>query len=274
MAAPASAPPSDPPAVDGPAVRIPKYYALKQRLLAMTAGHQPGAALPTERELSARFGVSRTTVRQALHELTVEGRLHRQQGRGTFVAAPKVAQSLQLTSFTEDMRAQGRRPASRLLDVGTLRADAELAARLGLPTGGRVLRLVRLRLADDEPLALETAHLPARRFADLSRRLRADPSLSLYRLLEEEYAIRLADADERIGTVLAEPQPASLLRIDVGSPVLRMARLSWDQDGMPVEYVLSLYRGDRFEFVTRLHRPAGAVPDAAGQGTARAPRTE
>ena len=119
----------------------------------------PGTPVPPERTLAAEFDTSRTTVRQALQELVVEGRLERIQGKGTFVAKPKVSQALQLTSYTEDMRAQGLEPTSQLLDIGYVTADDRLAGLLDITAGGRVLRIERLRLANGEPMAIETTHL-------------------------------------------------------------------------------------------------------------------
>lgn len=151
--------------------RVPKYYRLKRHLLDMTDTMPPGTPVPPERTLAAEFDTSRTTVRQALQELVVEGRLERIQGKGTFVAKPKVSQALQLTSYTEDMRAQGLEPTSQLLDIGYVTADDTLAGLLDITTGGRVLRIERLRLASGEPMAIETTHLSAKRFPALRRSL-------------------------------------------------------------------------------------------------------
>ena len=139
--------------------RVPKYYRLKKHLLDMTETQSPGTPVPPERTLAAEFDTSRTTVRQALQELVVEGRLERIQGKGTFVAKPKVSQALQLTSYTEDMRAQGLEPTSQLLDIGYITADDRLAGLLDITAGGRVLRIERLRMANGEPMAIETTHL-------------------------------------------------------------------------------------------------------------------
>src|SRR5690606_40553681 len=133
--------------------------------------HSPG------RPLAAAFAVSRTTVRKALAELTVEGRLLRVQGKGTFAAKPKVAQPLQLSSYTEDMLAQGRQPASRLLEVSEVPADDELAGLLDVSAGDNALLLRRLRLADGEPMAIENTDLTLTRFPGLTTRLVAGASL-------------------------------------------------------------------------------------------------
>ncbi|WP_137813415.1 GntR family transcriptional regulator [Gandjariella thermophila] len=242
--------------VDGGRSRVqrePKYWGLKRHLLDMLRSMPAGSPIPTERSLAAEFDVSRTTVRQALAELTVEGRLLRVQGKGTFAAEPKVAQRLQLSSYTEDMRAQGRQPSSRLLEAAEEPADADLARLLGVRTGAKVLRLRRLRLADDEPMAIETTHLALGRFRGLRRYLAETGSL--YQVLREKFGVEMGHAEETIETALASPEEAELLGADVGMPMLLLSRHSFDTDGKPVEWVRSVYRGDRYKFVATLNRP-------------------
>ena len=113
--------------------------------------------MPTERELAERFETSRTTVRQAIAELVVDGRLERTQGRGTFVAQPKLMQVRQLTSFSQDLQSQGRRPGSVMLQIDEQPADAEVSAHLEVPPGTPIHRVERLRTAADEPIAHEIA---------------------------------------------------------------------------------------------------------------------
>lgn len=235
------------------AQREPKYWGLKQHLLDVLRSLPPGAPMPTERSLATDFDVSRTTVRQALAELTVEGRLVRVQGKGTFAAEPKVAQRLQLSSYTDDMRAQGRQPTSRQLEITEMPAQQELATLLGTGASSTVLRLRRLRIADGEPMAIETTHLALSRFRGLALELEAGGSL--YRVLRESFGVQLGHADETIETALASPEEAELLGADVGLPMLLLSRHSFDTDGWPVEWVRSIYRGDRYKFVARLHPP-------------------
>ncbi|MET8579934.1 GntR family transcriptional regulator [Streptomyces collinus] len=241
------------------AARVPKYYRIKQQVLEITQALQPGSAMPAERLLAVRFGTSRTTIRQALQELVGEGRLDRIQGKGTFVAQPKLYRTLQLTSHTEDMRAQGLEPASQVLDIGEIAADAHLADLLGIEVGDRVLRIERLRLASGDPMAIETTHLSGRRFPGLRQWLTTYPSL--YTALAEVYGVHLAEADETIETSLSTPREAHLLATDVGLPMLLLSRHSRDADGTPVEWVRSVYRGSRYKFVAALRRPV-AGPSA------------
>lgn len=232
----------------------PKYYGVKTALLESIVDARPGTPLAPERELAERFSTSRTTIRQALAELVIEGRLERTQGRGTFVAHPKVAQALQLTSYTQDMQAAGRRPASRLLAVETIGADIDLAEKLAIEPGSDVVQVTRLRLADDSPMAVETSHLDGERFPKLEVYLRN--GASLYATLSDVFDVHLAEAVETIETVLCPPRVAEILETETGAPMLLLCRHSRDSDGRPVEFVRSLYRGDRYKFVTTLTPPA------------------
>jgi GntR family transcriptional regulator len=241
--------------------RVPKYHRLKEALLEIIGELPAGSLLPTERALCETYGVSRTTVRQALQELLVEGRLYRLQGKGTFVARPKMVQTLALTSYTEDMQARGLAPASRLLAAERLPADAEVAEMLDLRPGTDVLRLERLRLADREPMAVETLFVESARFPALEHRL--SQGSSFYELLRTHYRVALAEGEETIESALASAADARLLGTEVGSAVLLLTRRTWDSDGRPVEFVRSLYRGDRYRFLTRLRLLASAPPASA-----------
>jgi GntR family transcriptional regulator len=231
----------------------PKYYELRQWLRAQVDGMAPGTPVTPERALSERFNVSRTTVRQALHDLAVEGRIVRRQGRGTFVAPPKLTQPMQLQSYTQAMTSQGRRPGSRVVDVAVVDAEPDVAEHLGLEPGVPVVRLERVRYADDEPMAVETVYLEHARFPDVGDELTSDASL--YRLLAERYGVEPAGAEETIETVLAPPAAARILGTDAATPMLLLTRSTRDDAGRPVEYVRSLYRGDRFRFRVELPRP-------------------
>ena len=151
------------------------------------------------------------------------------------------------------MLAQGRRPGSRLVDVAVIDAEADVAAKLGLPERAEVVRLERVRYADGEPMAVETVYLDHQRFPDIGDLLTTD--VSLYNLLEDRYGVVPVAADETIETVLAPPAASRLLGTDATTPMLLLTRSSSDDDGRPVEYVRSLYRGDRYRFIARIRRP-------------------
>ncbi len=234
---------------------VPKYRQLQHVLEEMIDRLQPGDPLPPERELEQEFGVSRVTVRQALQQLVLAGRLERIQGRGTFVARPKVEQVLALTSFSEEMVQRGMRPGSRTLGVQRIAARGPIAQALELPEGAAVLVLRRLRLADDEPMALETVYLPAERFPDLEQ---TDlTNRSLYAWLAERHGVELSHATQTIEATVLGAEDARLLEVAPGMPAFRLERVSYDQFGRPVELVRSLYRGDRYKLHARLERPWG-----------------
>lgn len=237
--------------IDGPGmttVRVPKYYQVKREILRMIADLAPGTAVPTERELAVRFGTSRTTVRQAIAELVVDGRLARTQGSGTFVAQPKLMVVRPLTSFSQDLQSEGWRPGSVVLDISEVPASVEAAERLQVEPGTMVHRVERLRTSADEPIAHEIALLPGP-LPHLAERL-AEHS-SLYRTLHEAYGMSLATAEDTVETVLADPVTADLLRVDTGLPLLLIRRTGWDHDGRTVEWSTGRFRGDRFRFISR-----------------------
>jgi GntR family transcriptional regulator len=235
----------------------PKYRVLRDALLGLIRELPPGSAVPTERELCERFGVSRGTVRQALDRLAAEQRIHRHQGKGTFVAKAKIDQVLELTSHTEFFKAQGMEPASRLIGVTRTLAESDVAAMIGLQEGDEVLQIERVRLADDEPLGVELLYLDAKRFDGIVAVL--GESQSVYQLLRSGFGVELAWAEETIEAIVAREREADLLGIPAGAPVLLRCRQSFDSNGLPVEFVRSVYRADRFRFRTRL-QPVGNAP--------------
>jgi GntR family transcriptional regulator len=246
----------------------PKYYLVKKHLLGLFPDLSPGVALPTERELALAFETSRTSVRQALSELVTEGRLVRRHGSGTYVAEPKLAWPLQMSSFTEQAAASGVLVETSLVSAGRIRATAELAELLKLRVGAPVHRLERLRMVNGAPMALEQAHLSAARFPDLARAVRR--AGSLYQVLEAQWGVEIIGAEETIETAPAAPREAGLLATDVGAPLLMLGRHSFDKSLEPVEWVRSWYRGDRYKFVATL-----GFRDERSTGSARSgtPRT-
>jgi len=227
----------------------PKYYLLKTEVLALIAGLQPGTLIPTERALAEKYSTSRTTVRQAISELVAEGRLGRIQGHGTFVAPPKVTHVRQLTSFSDDARTQGLRPASTLIALDVMKADNVVSAHLGLDEGAQVTRLERIRLIEGEPLAHEVAWLPGKLARFKSNLTKAG---SLYAALADVYGIQVADVEDTVETALAGPGDVQLLGIEMGAPLLVVHRLARSATGVPVEWTRSTFRGDRFRFVSRV----------------------
>ncbi|GAA3041376.1 GntR family transcriptional regulator [Kitasatospora albolonga] len=229
--------------------RVPKYYAVKAELEALLDRLGEGGALPTERELAARYEVSRETLRQALRDLLIQGRVRR-RGRQTVAAGPKLEQPLSLASYTEGVRRQGRVPGRTLIGLERLGAERQLAQQLGLAEGAPVWHLERVLLADGERVGLESTYLSVARLPSLEEEF--DPSSSLYAFLTEKLGIGFGGAQERIETVLATPREALLIGTPPALPMLLLHRLTQDTEGVPLERVRSLYRGDRFSFTTQL----------------------
>lgn len=236
-------------------IPIPLYYQLKEKLIqSIQSGELPvGSLVPSERELSDQYSISRMTVRQALGELVKEGMLVREQGKGTYVAEPKIDQGLwKLTSFSEDMRSRGLEPDSRIEAIYVQEAPAVVTKALGLTTETRVVIFERVRLADKKPMAYEISHLPLAKFPGLDQENLH--SASLYKLLEEKYQISIHHAQQTIEVGLSTPIESKKLGIRNKSPVLLIERVTFDAKHQPFEYVKSVYRGDRYKLQVELYR--------------------
>ena len=234
---------------------MPLYHQLKASLLQdIDAGRwRPGEQLPTEDALMARFHVSKITVRQALRDLAQLGYIRREQGRGTFVQGPPLEEGpRELKSFTGEMRSHGFIASSRVLEQGVIDASPAVAGKLGVDPGAQVFRLHRLRLADAEPMGVQTAYVPMHLTPDIERLSFADASL--YEILASRYALYPSSARETHQAVSVPEEVAGLLRAEAGSPALMAERLTTLADGRPLEYVHSIMRGDRYKIVLDLAR--------------------
>lgn len=210
--------------------------------------HPPGARLPTEGELAASFGVNRHTIRRAMEELERQGLVRIEQGRGSFVAEDVVDYRLgRRTRFSEIIRAQNREPAGRILSVETLPAEARIAALLGLRAGTRVVRVVRLSLADGRPVCLGTHHLPASRFAAMAEHLRADPSITRAMTLcgVPDYRRRVT----RITAAMPDAEAAETLAQPRARPVIVAESVNEDPQGIAVDATIGLYAAARAQLV-------------------------
>ena len=223
----------------------------------------PGEALPSERELCERYGVSRPTLRQATQDLVREGMLVVRRGVGTFVTQTRVRQQLgSVLGFTEKMARDGRHASTRVLEHGLQPAgdlDATVAAELQLESGSRVLRVVRLRLADEIPVMVETMHISPERFPGIES-LDLE-SVSLYRALRETYDVDIAQIRETLEPVLLSEADAHLLGARGRSPSIQATITSFDQAGRPVEHTTSRVRGDSSQYYIEVgdRRSAGRV---------------
>lgn len=233
---------------------VPKYRQIADALAAEIAEGRlrAGERVPSERVIADQMGISRMTARQALRHLAARGVVQARVGQGTFVGTPKIQQELEsLTGFTEEMERQGRRAGSLLVEASRLAASPEAAEALGVPAGTQVWRIGRVRLADGDPVALETTEVPADLAPGLLERENLGRS-SLYAALRQHYGLRPATAEQTLTAGLAEPAVARPLGLRVGAPVLRLTRLTREAGGQAIEHVRSVYRGDAFVMRVRL----------------------
>jgi GntR family transcriptional regulator len=232
--------------------KVTKQSLTRQQVLDLIEQLGVGAAIPSERQLSADLGVSRLTLRAALDDLAREGYLVRRRGSGTYVQHPKIAQELTMTSFSEDMRRRGMVPGSRTVSLARELAGARLGRALQVSPAEKILVIKRLRLADGETMAIETLHLPERLFPGLEPK-DLDKG-SFYELLGTRYGITIAAATQAIEPTVTNEEESEALGVPLHSPAFLFERTSRDEAGRTVEFVRSVYRGDRYRIVTELSR--------------------
>lgn len=235
---------------------IPLYHQLQNILKTEieTGRWLSDERLPSEQEIAERFHVSKITVRQALTELAQLGYIRREQGRGTFVARRKFDEGpRELTGFTEEMRRHSLAATSRVLAQSEGEAEARVGDELRLPAKSRVVILKRLRLADGEPLSVQTAHIPAA----LVPGLQLTDGMSLYDVLQSHYHLYPARARETYVAALADETTAALLQIPAGAAVFAVERVTFSLNEQPFEFVQSTVRGDRYAIVLDLVKNVG-----------------
>ncbi len=209
--------------------------------------------LPSENELAQRYGLSRATVRHALDELEREGWIYRKKGIGSFAPVRRFEQELtQLVSTSEDMRQRGWPLVTKVISVQLLPAPEHVARALELVPGTPIYALCRLRVVEEVPLSVQTAHLPAALCPKLEEN---DLSSSLYNLLEGRYGLTLWSGREILRARGATAWEANLLNIREGAPVMYAERITYAANGVAVEYLEAVWRGDRYDFKVSLSRP-------------------
>lgn len=207
--------------------------------------------MPTEEQICTLFQVSRITARQAMGQLAQGGYIERVQGKGSYVKAKKVGMQLnRLQGFTEEMRAKGMTGSSRVLSVKVQPCGLKVAERLGIETGAQVISINRLRLADGEPMAVENVFIPFHLCPELAR---CDLNGSLYRILGE-YGLRVATARQDITAGFSSKAICGLLQIKPSVPTLPIERITYLENGQPLECVFSAYRSDRYTFHVEMAR--------------------
>ncbi len=231
------------------------FYAQVQEALKGFVEHDevaPGDQLPSEPELCRLFDVSRTVIRQALRGLENEGLVVRHKGKGTFVAEPKIGESLfqELTGFYQDMSQKGHTPVSRVLKQAIIPANSKVAAFLQIEPEASVIRIDRLRYVNDEPIVLVTTYLPHALCPNL---VETDlTNRSLYAFLENEYGLEIAWGRRMLEAIVASEHVAQLLEVNEGAPLISLESVSYLEDDTPLEYYHALHRGDRSKFEVEL----------------------
>jgi GntR family transcriptional regulator len=231
-----------------------KVAAVRAQILALVTDSAEGDKVPPERELSAAWGVARMTLRRALDELVGEGLIVREQGRGTFVTRPRMARHLSMRSFTEEMRKQGRIPSSRVLDFRRIRAGVRQARQLRLPVGDPIVRFTRLRLADGEPIGLETTCVSAALVPGLQE---SDLDGSWYELLTQKHSLRIVHGTSMIEPANLTEREATFLQTVPGKPAFRIETSTFGDTGGVIDFEVDVYRGDRYRLTADL-RPEPA----------------
>jgi len=232
---------------------IPAYQKIQATIVKRIDSGQlkPGDAVDSERELAKIHQVSLMTARHALTALEREGMVQRRRGAGTFVAPPRVHFN-KLMSYTEQMSGRSLAVSSKLLSLGLIDTQQEIAARLALPSTSQLIKLERLRMGANEPFAIETCYLSAEDFVGLTKA--PLDRVSLFSILEQDYGLEIAHADEEIDATTADPHTAKLLGIASGAPVLRIRQVIYSTKGKTALYVLGLYRSDRHTLLIRRFR--------------------
>jgi GntR family transcriptional regulator len=231
---------------------IPIYRQIQTQFkqLILDGQLEPQDVLPSETELSRRYGISVMTVRQAMNELVNEGFIYRERGRGTFVARQPMVHPLQrLESFTEDITARGLTPSAQILGFEHVPAPEEVGLALELEPAHEVLHIKRLRLADDCPVGIHDSYLRGVYF-DQTTLEKYD---SLYALLEDQGLV-LAEGEEVLEAVAANQEISELLNVPPGSPLLLVSRTVYLESGQPIEFVRATYRADLYRYAIQLKR--------------------
>ncbi|WP_449537963.1 GntR family transcriptional regulator [Ferdinandcohnia sp. Marseille-Q9671] len=211
-----------------------------------------GYQIPTEQKLCAQFNVSRITVVKALERLVEEGLLIREQGKGTFVSLPELSyETMELLSFTEEMKRKGKKPSSLLLSKRWMNPSKNIQSKLQLKRSDKVWCFRRLMLADNIPLGIQTSYFPMQKFPELMNHV--VDNTSLYQILQEKYEVIVSQALETYRAVQLDEEEKELLKVDLGETGFCVERLSYSQDE-PIEFVHSIMRADQTFYTVKLVR--------------------
>lgn len=243
---------------------VTKYHEVRDRLLDRLESMPAGAQLPAERDLARELGVSRMTLRRATDELVASGVVRRRQGAGVFAIGPKVRTPLAATTFTEDMRARGLRPGARVLSFDTRQAGPRIGRKLEVSPFAEIVEIVRLRLADDEPMSIEELYVPADIVPGITPEDLADSSC--YDYLRLRQGVEFAGGVLTIEPTVTDQEESQALGVPIHSPALLVERITRGSTGRVVEFDRSVFRGDKYMIRNELAVPVGSG-SLAGAGS-------
>jgi GntR family transcriptional regulator len=233
---------------------IPLYHQLMERIKESIEKEnwKPGDKIPSENQLMDEFGVSRNTSKKAIEELVLEGILYRIQGKGTFVAKPKLQQSLMgFYSFSKVLKENGLNPNDIILKIEEVKPSKKIMDALQLDENENVIEMKRLRCANHDPYILESSFIPKSVVTDMER-LEKVGEISLYDLFAQQFNVVVSRAKEAFEPVLIRAEESEYLQTKEGRPALLLERIAYDTADRPVEFCISIVRGDRCRFYTEL----------------------
>lgn len=238
----------------------PLYYQIAEQLRAKVENElSPGDQIPSENEILNQYNVSRNTARLAIDSLIKQGLVYRVKGKGTYVAPEKFQFGLfRLVSFTEETRRRGMVPSSRILNLSRCEPATRIRQALNLQVDEKVFMIERLRLADNQPMALNTSYVPVAICPTLDQEDLAHGSI--YQTIEETYHLRIGHARQTLKPAVATEVEARLLDVSPGSPLLLVEGVASLVDGTPFEFARLIYRGDRYEFPIHAIRQSLVYP--------------
>ncbi|NNG66858.1 GntR family transcriptional regulator [Caldanaerobacter subterraneus] len=231
---------------------IPLYHQIKEDIIEKIKNgtYKVNEKIPSENELVKLYSVSSITVKKALLDLVNEGYLYRIQGKGTFVAKPKISRVLTLMSFTEELREKGLKPETKVLEINEI-SNSVIAEKLNLSPEESITKIKRLRLADGEPIAIQTSYLPSKILANVASE-QLEQMESLYKILESIDIQPYAAREEYSITILNEKELYTLLKQKKGVPAFSVKRITFTKENVPFEYAESILRWDRYSIEVEL----------------------